>query len=106
MRVFRQVFLVALIVVGSSRMVVIGAPAIVCTVSNDSSFSNSYEIFDNVCNVAKATISLPAHGTSSLSLCSNGALSDGYASFKSKKTDSGSWNNFDQIRSGETRSLN
>jgi hypothetical protein len=39
-------------------------------------------------------------------ICSSGAISDGYGSFKSKKADSGVWNNFDLIRNGETRSLN
>ena len=51
-------------------------------------------------------IGLSAHGKTTLSICSNEALSDGYGSFKSKKSDSNAWNNFDQIRDGETRSLN
>ena len=78
---------------------------ITCHVTNDSAFQNSYAIHDNVCN-RDWSISLPAHGRGDLSLCSSGALTDGYGSFKSKKSDSGSWNNFDLIRNGETRSLN
>lgn len=75
-------------------------------VTNDSAFSNTYQLFDNVCNQAMSPIGLSAHGKTTLSICSNEALSDGYGSFKSKKSDSNAWNNFDQIRDGETRSLN
>jgi hypothetical protein len=84
---------------------VIAAPMISCNVTNDSAFANSYAIHDNVCNT-DTSISLAAHGKGTLQLCSSGALSDGYGSFKAKKSDSNTWNNFDLIRNGETRSLN
>jgi hypothetical protein len=77
-----------------------------CTVTNDSAFQNTYEIFDNVANTSKGTITLAAHGKTSITLKSSKALDDGYGSFKSKKSDSQVWNNFDLIRDGETRSLN
>ena len=80
-------------------------PKIYFYVTNDGSWDSNYEIHDNVCNADK-TIPVPAHGRYQLWLCSSGALSDGYASFKARRSGNTIWNNFDQIRQNETRSLN
>jgi hypothetical protein len=82
------------------------AATIQCTVSNDSGFQNTYELFDTVANSGLPMMTIAAHGTAVLTLKSNQALTDGYGSFRSKKTDSSTWNNFSQIRNGEKRSLN
>lgn len=74
-------------------------------VENASAYSHSFDIHDNVCNT-DSQISLVAGETKSIPLCSNGALTDGYASFKAKYSENSVWTNFDQIRAGETRSLN
>jgi len=100
-----SICLLVLIAAVSPVSTVLAAQMISCTVTNDSAFANSYAIHDNVCNT-NTSINLDAHGKGTLSLCSSGALTDGYGSFKSKKSDSNTWNNFDLIRNGETRSLN
>ena len=94
------------LLVGWASSVTRASATINVIVTNDSAFDNAYELFDNVCNQALAQLSLKAHGQATLAICSTGALSDGYGSFRSRKTDSNAWNNFDLIRNGEKRSLN
>jgi hypothetical protein len=74
-------------------------------VENASIYTHSFDIHDNVCNADKQ-MTLAAGETMSVSLCSSGALTDGYASFKAKYSENNTWTNFDEIRAGETRSLN
>jgi uncharacterized membrane protein len=75
------------------------------TVVNESPFPNTYEIHDNVCNTDR-TLPMAAHARSSISLCSSGVSTNGYASFKSRFVGNKIWNNFDLINAGETRILN
>lgn len=76
-------------------------------VENASIFEHSFDIHDNVCNTDwQVQPPLAAGETRSIALCSNGALTDGYASFKAKYSENNVWTNFDQVRAGETRSLN
>lgn len=75
------------------------------TVENIGAFDHNFNVHDNVCNEDK-TVSLAAHQSTSISLCSSGALTDGYASFKAKEAENATWTDFDLIRNGEKRSLN
>jgi len=76
---------------------------ITITVVNSSAFANTYELYDNVCKAAKSDLPLAAHGTSPLTIC---AADSGYGSFKSRIKGNQTWNNFDLVKSGETKTLN
>lgn len=82
--------------------------SIKCVVTNDAAFDNTYELFDNVSNapVPQSPLVVTAHGQATIDLRSSQALDDGYGSFKSRVVGNQTWNNFDLIRNGETRSLN
>jgi hypothetical protein len=73
-------------------------------VKNDSSAS-SFEIQDNVCGCSRP-LNVQPGGQATLPLCSSHALTDGYGSFKERRSGNTTWNNFDLIRNGETRSIN
>src|SRR5688500_11620035 len=50
---------------------------ITVTVTNDSSFGNTYEFYDNVAQTALPQQTIAAHGSSTLDLKSSQALTDG-----------------------------
>lgn len=77
-----------------------------CTVTNDSAFQNSYELFDNVAKTSIGSVTLAPLGKTVITLKSSQVLDDGYGSFRVRKSDSQTWKKFDLIRNGGTRSLN
>jgi len=77
-----------------------------CTVVNDSAFSNSYELFDNVAKIPIGFITLAPLAKTVVTLQSSQDLTDGYGSFRVRKSDSETWKKFNLIRDGQTRSLN
>jgi hypothetical protein len=100
-RVFILMLLFVLIAVASHASMT----TVTVTVRNESAFQNSFELFDNNANRSIGTITLAPHGSTKITLQSSQALDDGYGSFKSKKSDSGTWNNFSLLRNGESVTL-
>lgn len=98
---------VAVVLAGVSA-VAFAAPKeyVVVTVKNQSSFANTYEIYDNVANGSLGTITLGPNATTTIRLKSSQVSDVGYASFRSRKSDSDTWNNFELLNDGETRTLN
>ena len=75
------------------------------SVENASAVDKTYELYDNVCN-APMTLQLNAHQTSTLSICSTGAVGDGFGSLKARQKGTTIWNNFDLVRNGQQIILN
>jgi hypothetical protein len=99
--------LVLLAIVGQSAAISSGhmrAKAYInCTVINQSAFGNTYKMYDNVAKAPMNDLTLPANGKAVITLKSSQATDIGYGSFKCKKSDSQTWNNFDLINDGETQ---
>ena len=77
-----------------------------CTVINDSAFESSFELYDNVARMQINSVTLAPLGRTVITLRSTQDLSDGYGSFRVRKSDSQTWKKFNLIRNGQMRTLN
>ena len=102
------IFMATFLIQNSYEIVgVRGAANVTVTVTNDGSFDNTYEIFDNVCQRALPDIPVAAHGKASLTLCSSGAHTgpECCGSFKDRIKGNSTWNNHDLLNDGQSVSL-
>ena len=104
--------LVVLFIRSGSQSTVSAGSKISVTVSNDSAYANTYELIDNNngkygCTNTLPDISLDAHASTSIPLCSSEAQTSPNCcgSFKDRIKGNQTWNNHDLLDEGRKVSL-